>query len=514
LYRVGSLYDGSDFRGHYIGTALSTGSANTSGLGTTEGTMAYLEVTMDAFYIKQGDKYAFVITAPDGDSSNKLHLRFNTDGMAGGHGFYTISGGGSWFESSGEKDMRFQVWGEALGTYPTVSTLTPTGITNSDAQLNGSLTDLGTGATTCNVSFEWDYYVNQDDPQYSTTIEGKGSTGTFDADIELPVGGRPFYCRAVVTNDLGNTAYGETIFFNSVPFPVTVVTKTVAHLQGAITHAFQRKAVYASGRHWIFAYLDPLDWDTRGFYFTSSTNGINWDDWTLWWTPDSRVSENEADEFGIFFDGTYLHIAYVLNRWYETPNTNDLMYRRGIPNSDGTITWAADWQIARPQDDCVAGYPSVAVDSSGHAYISFWLSTNHTGTMDNGIRDAYVIRNDNANGTWATTSGYPVGLYTTGSQMFTCVLSLGNSDMYVITTNAGTGGGTTLMRGHLYDGSSWDTTGEIIDNDYNNGGYSIASSGRGWTASSWGDSIVLAYQTTEPQDGKLIFMGYGVALLI
>jgi len=487
-------------------TPLSTGSGNGTALSTS---LTYDAVTMAPFYITQGEQYVYVIKAPDGDSSNKVIVNTTDAVKSGSFSYYTTGNGNSWFKlPTGPRYIRHQIWGEVLDTYPTVSTSIPSGLTSSAATFGGNLVSMGSGATDVDVYFEWDFSERWDDhDQFSTPVDNVSSTGTFGDTVDLPVGGRPYQVRAVATNDLGNTAYGITRTFNAPAFPITIFNDSRVHRGGEITHTFQRKAFYAAGRHWIFAYFQPptggID---RGFYFSSSTDGLAWEPWALWYDVDTRVTANEADEFGTFFDGTYIHMTYVLNRWFESPTTNNLMYRRGLPNTDGTITWSAAWQVVEAQDDGVKGYPSIAVDDSGHAYIAHWKTATHSGEMESGTKSVWVHRNDNTDGTWSTTTGWPVQMAVSGA-MFANILNLDGDNMYVITTNEGSGMGCTEMRGYLYNGTSWGS-GFLINQTRQYGGANIAGGGRAWSASTWGSSIYLTYQTKEFDGGELWFREY------
>lgn len=118
----------------------------------------------------------------------------------------------------------------------------------------------------------------------------------------------------------------------------------------------------------------------------------------LVWTAAITIREGLGGyRFSIWFDGTYLHYAYV-RRISSTP----LYYRRGLPNSDGTITWSAAEQPA------VAGGatlvyldPFVSVDSDGYAWIGYLQ-------YDAGIFHPYVTMSGNNDGTWgATPGGFP-----------------------------------------------------------------------------------------------------------
>jgi hypothetical protein len=84
---------------------------------------------------------------------------------------------------------------------------------------------------------------------------------------------------------------------------------------------FQRKTFYAKGRFWVF-YASGYS-----IYYSSSVDGVNWA------TPTfvEGLQYNYGESFDLHFDGTYVHLTWIYG--------NELRYKRGTPNSDGTITW-------------------------------------------------------------------------------------------------------------------------------------------------------------------------------
>jgi hypothetical protein len=211
---------------------------------------------------------------------------------------------------------------------------------------------------------------------------------------------------------------------------------------------FQRKAFYVNGRFWVF-YSDGTN-----IVYRTSTDGLTW-------TSPIIVKTGYAYEFSVWFDGTYLHYANA----YGSP----IYYRRGIPNSNGTITWSAPEQVVSTTYN-IARYPFVSVDSDGYVWIGYM---EYTGTN----YYPYVIKSGNNDGTWGTTpDGFPHRLSTTsgGWRVSVIPLILGKIVAFY-----------TYTYGKIYakpwDGSAWgveeETTSTVYSSDY----YSVvAEPGRDW----------------------------------
>jgi len=107
--------------------------------------------------------------------------------------------------------------------------------------------------------------------------------------------------------------------------PITVGTSTVSN---ATLFDYERKSFYANGRYWVF-YVDGTN-----MVYSTSTDGTSW---TV--GPQSPIRGGDwggGNFFSIYFDGTYVHYVFGYYNVLNYP----LLYRRGTPNSDGTITWS------------------------------------------------------------------------------------------------------------------------------------------------------------------------------
>jgi hypothetical protein len=165
--------------------------------------------------------------------------------------------------------------------------------------------------------------------------------------------------------------------------------------------------------------------------------------------------------FSVWYDpvNDYLHYAYA-------PNTagGDLMYRRGRPNPDGTITWsttaeqvAYDAAYAR---GIIAEYiynPFVSVDSGGYPWIGFYDFEYYGKTYV-----LYVTKSSTNDGTWKTQSGFPYQLAAVAGCVAPIPLTAGK--MLCIYASAG-----STVKARAWDGSAWLTevaTVSAIDDDY------------------------------------------------
>jgi hypothetical protein len=108
--------------------------------------------------------------------------------------------------------------------------------------------------------------------------------------------------------------------------PTTVGTSTSS---SATQYPYQLKAFYANGLFWVF-YSDGTN-----LVYRTSSDGSTWSATTI-----ARAS-NYGYYFSIWFDGTYVHYACARGSTGEA-----LFYRRGTPNTDGTITWSTTEQQA------------------------------------------------------------------------------------------------------------------------------------------------------------------------
>jgi hypothetical protein len=252
------------------------------------------------------------------------------------------------------------------------------------------------------VKFDWQDIYEQfksDIASYSVTTSAQGKK----ADIFFDVG--TVSANSVLTVD-----------------PSIVGTSTT---NTATSYPFQRKCFYANGRFWVF-YSDGTN-----MVYRTSTDGSTWTAATTVRTAAYGYT------FSIWFDGTYLHYAYA----YGSP----IYYRRGTPNSDGTITWSAAEQTVATAFN-TANYPMVSVDSNGYVWIGY---NDNDGTSNYPC----VIKSGNNDGTWGTTpSGFPSAI-SYGLSLYdwrVSVIPLTSGKMLAV--YAYNGG---AVKAKKWDGSAW-----------------------------------------------------------
>ena len=125
---------------------------------------------------------------------------------------------------------------------------------------------------------------------------------------------------------------------------------------------------------WIF-YQDGAA-DPRDLKFQNSNdNGVTWGNET---TVNSDLLNASWDTW---FDGTYVY--YTISQ----SSDGSEIFRRGTPNADGSITWTAEQDLGN-----IGTYPTIAVDTSGYAWIAYYVSYGMV----------YAKKNANNDGTWST----------------------------------------------------------------------------------------------------------------
>ncbi len=152
----------------------------------------------------------------------------------------------------------------------------------------------------------------------------------------------------------------------------------------------QRYGFNTAGRFWVFyqatSTVQEQLWSVR---YNSSTDGINWGTPTLIGSGLGGIGVS----LDIYWDGTYVSYGWAHDGY------NDLKYRRGIPNSDGTITWsAAEQNVYKSYAQSIVDF-SLIVDSSGYSWFGFGSTTAIT-----------IWTSSTNDGTWTTKNGYPLTL--------------------------------------------------------------------------------------------------------
>lgn len=255
--------------------------------------------------------------------------------------------------------------------------------------------------------------------------------------------------------------------------PSTVGTSTAT---SATQYPYQRKAVYANGRFWVF-YSDGTN-----LVYRTSTDGLSWSSSTT-----VRAS-SVGFYFSIWLDGTYVH--YTCGRGI---NNEALFYRQGTPNADGTIAWSAPEQIAVPAEASVYYYePFVSVDSDGYPWIGYRRRQATT-------YQPYVTKSSTNDGTWTTAPNFPYRLSTVSSSAWrVSVVPLTVGKVYIIYARTG----ASNTKGQLWDGLSWGTEETVTSlNLYSQNYYS---------ATEEGDDVHFVFLETSPYNIRYVKRTYGV----
>jgi hypothetical protein len=182
--------------------------------------------------------------------------------------------------------------------------------------------------------------------------------------------------------------------------PSTVGTSTYWLAVGN-TQGYNQGGFYAAGRFWT--------WYCTGSntILTSSVDGVSW-------TAPIIVKSHVAScaTFSGVFDGTYFHYITSYN---DNVRISYLGYRRGLPNSDGTVTWSAPEQVIDSSQGAPCGIGTngcdqqeITVDTTGHVWIGFAQPYNDCTGCTGGW--PWLMRNAATDGTWSTDNGYPLKL--------------------------------------------------------------------------------------------------------
>jgi len=218
---------------------------------------------------------------------------------------------------------------------------------------------------------------------------------------------------------------------------------------------FQRSSFNAWGRSWVFVCIHRV---SDILTYSSSTDDIIWvnsyDDFGL---PPLITTMADSHNFDVHYDGTYVHLAIVVA---VGENAENILYRRGVPFANGTITWGNEYTAYEESVtywDSV--YPKIGADDASHPWIGW---TRRYSYFPNWNFSHFVIKSSTNNGIWNTASGFPYQLtnYISGQAEdppAVCSIPLGlgiggateNYDTYVIYGDLN----TSLLKGRLWNGA-------------------------------------------------------------
>lgn len=265
--------------------------------------------------------------------------------------------------------------------------------------------------------------------------------------------------------------------FASPDLPSTVGTTDICESVHAV---WQIQSFEAEGRFWYFYANGSID----DIVYKTSLDGETWSAHTVV----KVASYATGRKFSLWYDGTYVDWVYSIESDGEA-----FTYRRGTPQSDGTITWSASEQTVRAG---VANNKymmiSVAIDSDGYP----WAYYQHRVLDGSWVTTPYVIKSDNNDGTWSG-SETPFQLNTTHSNDWIgTVLPLTDGKVYVVYGQYG-----VATCGRLYNGG-WGSEETIIS--------ATISWDQSVIASVDGDDIVYTGQLSSNKSLRYLKRTYGV----
>jgi len=173
----------------------------------------------------------------------------------------------------------------------------------------------------------------------------------------------------------------------SSPANVQTVTDgmTVAGSTYGICPEPYTNTFYALDRHWLFF----LDEDSDFVYASSDVSGQPWTEHII-----EAATGLYAVEFSIWYDAPRGVVHYARHDMNASPD--EVVYRMGTPNADGTITWAAAEQtVSTTPADLITWRTTIAVDEDGYPWV-VWIDTNDVDAY--GI--VYVEASSTRDGTW------------------------------------------------------------------------------------------------------------------
>ena len=199
-----------------------------------------------------------------------------------------------------------------------------------------------------------------------------------------------------------------TVVLAETPTQVSVV-KTSVGTDEALGQSYQHHSFYAEGRLWVFYMQDS---PTYRIVYTSSEDGITWESAAAVIEYECTFGEGcskNGSMFDLWYDYTDGNIDFCV------VNTSDedkpIYYRRGVPDSTGTITWNGTWQIAVPGE---AGNrfwtPVIAVNTSNNPAIAYTVTDGTNFNVNLSVSST-------ANGSWTSTTDSPIGNCSNSSYM-------------------------------------------------------------------------------------------------
>lgn len=236
---------------------------------------------------------------------------------------------------------------------------------------------------------------------------------------------------------------------------------------------FQRKSFYAKGLHWVFYFQN------MAIRYRVSPDGINWSE------PIPVTGTGFPDFFALHYDGFYIH--YVCTH-FSPP----IWYQRGIPNSDGTISWSTDDQFIPGLQEFYTTDPNITSDSEGYPWVGCYGCDPPM--------DPWICKSGQNDGSWLSNApGFPYRLNPDRSKFGVIPLSLNGGKVYALYLRSYSKYQypdllTAPMYGKLWDGAGWGEEEQASISHLSNEGFHLVS------AIAAGDDIHAAFLKYETFD--------------
>ncbi|MCW4005551.1 MAG: PKD domain-containing protein [Candidatus Bathyarchaeota archaeon] len=273
--------------------------------------------------------------------------------------------------------------------------------------------------------------------------------GTHTLQVSVPDGlsfqnwtssdGYTYYSNPIGIYVGGSAQYWNAHFIRTLPQPVAI-TGPISSLTETTSNGNQRKTFYANDHFWTFyTTSDHL-------HCISSTDGVTWSD-----VVGVSVTVSFGYNFDVHYDGTNIHLVWTSPGGYGSNPPPGLYYKRGTPNSDGTMNWGAQQTVCSPTSGVLNYKPSITVDSNGFPWIAY-QKVQYEPSVPGYAETVYVTKSSLNNGIWSTADGFPYQLTTPNGGDTPTVLPLSTGKTLVLYGGRGQSDPICAQR---WDGSNW-----------------------------------------------------------
>ena len=217
---------------------------------------------------------------------------------------------------------------------------------------------------------------------------------------------------------------------------ITVDPATVGTDSGyAVNEVDQQTCFYSTTSSKFYQF-----WWTGGTteVFATSVDGVSWSG-----TTTVKTTAYGGNAWSFSLKDPYIYYVQAAN---AGGSNNNIYYRRGTINADGTITWGTE-RVAYGPTGQTMFTPTVCVDSSNYPWIGFCYDAS-------GTYYPYVIKSSTNDGTWVLQTGFPYSLQigVTTAAFWVEVIPLTSGRVACVYVNTGA---SQTIRIQTWTGSAW-----------------------------------------------------------